>query len=207
MELPTFIQYRLLRELTTEYAGRELDFSTLQNALRVLNSGTGSSADLFGDVGFARDRDRLVLRRRAGGGPFRCPIELNRAYDFPTFSFASSLTEERQASESRGIEFVDGDKITGDICLRSWEKGDWFIPLGMKGKKKLSDFFVEQKIPRHEKEAIPVLTAGSDVVWVCGRRLDDRFRVTASTKRILKLEFMRKNAPDGSKTGEMELAL
>jgi tRNA(Ile)-lysidine synthase len=207
MELPTFLQYRLLRELICEYSGRELDFSTLQNALRILSSGTGGSADLFGDVGFARDRDRLILRKHAGGGPFRCPIEMNRSYDFPAFSFASSLIENRETSVDRGVECVDGDKLTGDICLRSWEKGDWFIPLGMKGKKKLSDFFIEQKIPRHEKESIPVLIAGANVVWVCGRRLDDRFKVTERTRRVFKLEFVRKNGPESPKTNELELVL
>jgi tRNA(Ile)-lysidine synthase len=132
---------------------------------------------------------------------------MNRSYDFPAFSFSSSLIEDRQTAADRGIECVDGDTLTGDICLRSWEKGDWFIPLGMKGKKKLSDFFIEQKIPRHEKESIPVLTAGTDVVWVCGRRLDDRFKVTERTRRVLKLEFVRKNGPESPKTNELELVL
>ena len=60
----------------------------------------------------------------------------------------------------------------------------------MNGRKKISDFFVDEKIPLHEKHRIPILlTAGGDVIWVCGMRLDDRFKITPATRRVLKLEF------------------
>jgi tRNA(Ile)-lysidine synthase len=60
----------------------------------------------------------------------------------------------------------------------------------MSGRKKISDFFVDEKIPLHEKRRIPILlTAGGEVIWVCGMRLDDRFKITPSTRRVLKLEY------------------
>ena len=57
----------------------------------------------------------------------------------------------------------------------------------MKGRKKLSDFFTDRKLSRREKETTPLLLAGSDVVWVIGSRIDDRFAVKPSTSRVLEL--------------------
>jgi len=67
--------------------------------------------------------------------------------------------------------------------------GDWFIPLGMDSRKKLSDFFIDRKIAVPDKKKIPILASGDSVVWICGLRLDARFRVTPSTVRLLKLSY------------------
>jgi tRNA(Ile)-lysidine synthase len=77
---------------------------------------------------------------------------------------------------------VDADKLAFPLKLRKWEKGDWFMPLGLKGKKKLSDFFVDQKFSLAEKEKTWLLVSGNDIVWVIGKRIDNRFRITAKTK-------------------------
>ena len=80
------------------------------------------------------------------------------------------------------IACVDADKLVFPLQLRKWEKGDWFMPLGLKGKKKLSDFFVDQKFSLAEKEKTWLLVSGNDIVWVIGKRIDNRFRITAKTK-------------------------
>ncbi|MDQ3046318.1 MAG: tRNA lysidine(34) synthetase TilS [Bacteroidota bacterium] len=80
---------------------------------------------------------------------------------------------------------IDKDKLEFPLHLRKWEKGDYFYPLGMKGKKKkLSDFFVDRKIPLPVKEKTWLLCSGDQIVWVVGQRLDERFKVTDSTTKI-----------------------
>ena len=86
---------------------------------------------------------------------------------------------------------LDYDKLLFPLQLRKWQAGDRFHPLGMKGSKLLSDFFVDQKMGTHQKEECQVLTTSDDrIVWVVGRRIDDRFKVTDETKTILVIRMM-----------------
>ncbi len=81
------------------------------------------------------------------------------------------------------IACLDEDKLKFPLVVRKWEKGDWFIPLGLKGKKKLSDFFIDQKISVADKEKTWLLVSGDDIVWVIGKRIDNRFRITSKTRK------------------------
>ena len=87
--------------------------------------------------------------------------------------------------------YMDADKVRFPLTLRRWQPGDWFIPFGMKGKKKLSDFFVDKRFSLKEKEDAWLLLSGDQVVWVVGERSDDRFQVTKTTKRVLVIEWNR----------------
>jgi len=81
--------------------------------------------------------------------------------------------------------FADADKLIFPVIIRTWQEGDRFMPIGMKNYKKLSDFFIDQKIPLPQKDSIPILINGNgDVVWVAGLRQDNRYKVTATTKKV-----------------------
>lgn len=73
------------------------------------------------------------------------------------------------------------------LKIRKWKQGDFFHPLGMNGKKKLSDFFIDRKIPVSEKENIYVLESDGKIVWVINHRIDDLFKVTCDTKKVFKV--------------------
>ncbi|MDR0667685.1 MAG: tRNA lysidine(34) synthetase TilS [Prevotellaceae bacterium] len=77
------------------------------------------------------------------------------------------------------------DKLQFPLRLRPWRAGDAFVPFGMKGRKKVSDFLIDEKMPRHRKASQYVLTSGADVVWLVGRRIDDRYRITPATAEAL----------------------
>ncbi|MDN3641480.1 tRNA lysidine(34) synthetase TilS [Lutimonas halocynthiae] len=80
----------------------------------------------------------------------------------------------------------DKNLLTYPLYVRKWEKGDYFYPIGMKGKKKLSKFFKDEKYSLLQKENIWLLCSGSDVIWVIGKRMDDRYKITDKTIHIIK---------------------
>jgi tRNA(Ile)-lysidine synthase len=89
------------------------------------------------------------------------------------------------------IAYLDYNKLKFPLEFRTWEKGDWFVPLGMKGKKKLSDFMIDKKIPLNLKNRIMVLLSDGNIAWVAGYRLDDRFKVQDDTKKVLKITYQK----------------
>ncbi|TYC14829.1 tRNA lysidine(34) synthetase TilS [Bizionia gelidisalsuginis] len=98
------------------------------------------------------------------------------------------ITEVASISEhNANTVFVDKDSLQFPLTVRAWENGDYFYPLGMQGKKKLSKFFKDEKLSVLEKERAELLCTNDDIVWVINKRLDNRFKVTENTTQILKI--------------------
>jgi tRNA(Ile)-lysidine synthase len=87
---------------------------------------------------------------------------------------------------------VDTDLLIYPLTVRGWQQSDYFYPLGMKVKKKLSDFFIGQKVPLHEKKQIPLLVNGNgDIIWIGGYRPDNRYKVSTKTKKVTIFELYK----------------
>ena len=85
------------------------------------------------------------------------------------------------------VALIDESKLQYPLRLRRWREGDTFIPFGMAGRKKVGDYLTDQKVPIVERKRQFVLVSGEEIVWVVGRRTDDRFRIGANTENILKV--------------------
>ena len=83
--------------------------------------------------------------------------------------------------------YVDAGRLQYPLVVRNFRPGDRFRPLGMEGHKKLKDFFIDLKVPSDMRATTPLLTSQGNIVWVCGFRIDDRFKVTSRTKKTLKI--------------------
>jgi tRNA(Ile)-lysidine synthase len=106
----------------------------------------------------------------------------------------SSIAKYKQSSENF-IATLDASRLEFPLLLRKWKQGDYFYPLGMKkpsgaiAKKKLSRFFTDLKLSLSEKEKIWVIESNRKIVWMVGKRLDDRFKVRENTSEIYRIQF------------------
>jgi tRNA(Ile)-lysidine synthase len=109
---------------------------------------------------------------------------------FSIFVSEPMRREELQPIPSRDSAFVDADRLGRELKIRPWKAGDSFLPLGMQHRKKLSDFFVDNKIPVWKKHSIPLIESAGEIVWVCGLRLDDRYKISPRTNSVVKFTFI-----------------
>ena len=105
---------------------------------------------------------------------------------------ASGLILERKAvtvnfkiPRDTSIACLDWEKLTLPLKIRPWQQGDWFKPLGMTQRKKLSDFLIDQKVPLNLKDRVQVVVSGDAIVWVVGYRIDNRFKISDQTTEVL----------------------
>lgn len=98
-------------------------------------------------------------------------------------------TESFVVSKNKQLVHFDADKLKFPLTIRHWSEGDSFIPFGMKHRKKLSDFFIDEKFSRFDKENCWLLTSENEIVWIIGHRTDNRFRIDDSTIHVIAFEI------------------
>lgn len=93
----------------------------------------------------------------------------------------------KMGATSENIAYIDKSLLNEPLIVRKYQKGDYFYPIGMHGKKKVSKYFKDEKLSLLEKETTWLLCNGNEIVWIIGRRLDNRYKVTENTQSILKI--------------------
>src|SRR6056297_3321886 len=139
-----------------------------------------------------KDRNELILEEisLARTKPFFIE-EATEYIEHPVYLTLDKIekTEDFIINTQKNIAQLDYDKLEFPLTIRKWKTGDYFMPLGMKNLKKVSDFFIDQKIPIPEKENVWIIESGNKNAWVAGLRIDERFKITDETTRILQLNL------------------
>lgn len=112
------------------------------------------------------------------------PIRLTISDKIPVQNCTLNFTKEDA--------YFDAEKIRFPLTIRKWEHGDWFVPFGMTGRKKLSDFFIDNKLSLDKKEEVYVLLSEEDIIWIPGYRTDNRYKITEETQSVIHMNH-RKN--------------
>ncbi len=139
-----------------------------------------------------KDRDQLILLKSTHKSFERYYLDRPENLSLLPFSMDVEVLERQELEKiptDRMIAAIDFDEIQFPLTIRHWTHGDYFYPLGMNQIKKLSDFFVDTKVPVPEKERAWILASGKKIVWIMGHRIDHRFRITNKTTRVLLLRF------------------
>ncbi|HEY4650051.1 MAG TPA: tRNA lysidine(34) synthetase TilS [Pontibacter sp.] len=141
-----------------------------------------------------KDRDQLVITPR-------------NLSSFGSITIAEGQTEAEAGNLHFSIKYVDAvnyklntkphvaaldaGQLKFPLKLRGWQEGDWFVPLGMNGKKKISDFLIDRKVPANLKSQTLVLVSDQSIAWVVNQRLDNRFKVTDKTQQVVEISLER----------------
>jgi len=195
--LPRALQRQLVRSAISQLLGRPKDIETehIEATLDLLKKPVGKTLNLPQGLAASTDYSNLILK--LGGTPV-CPLPvLEQGYlnipgetIFSGWRVVTSIVGETAPVRNNSfVAYFDLSKVSKRLLVRRRQPGDRFQPLGMKEFKKLQDFMVDAKIPRSWRERVPLVCSPEQILWVVGWRIDDRAKVTETTKRVLRIEF------------------
>ncbi|MGE8381748.1 MAG: tRNA lysidine(34) synthetase TilS, partial [Sphingobacterium sp.] len=132
------------------------------------------------------DRNELFIREKEFISSDEAIITSETStVEWKHYCFHAGVSTELTITNNKEIAKLDYDLLVFPLTIRSWKVGDSFYPLGMEGRKKLSDFFINKKISLFEKENIPIVVNGNgDILWLANYRMDNRYKITSNTKKV-----------------------
>jgi len=190
-----YIIYQILDRL--EIHRSFLSSRTIDRILKIAKERiSGKKISITSHAHVLVDHGQLVFRRYSES-QFEFPVQ--PGIDYPlkfgeNIFRAEVLKRDRFsgfATKDSNIEFIDADKIKGRLVIRNFRDGDRFRPLNFPGQKKVSNYFTDSKVPLHLRPEIPLLECDAGILWIIGYQIDDRFKITKNTERIMKLQIKR----------------
>jgi tRNA(Ile)-lysidine synthase len=183
-------QRLLLFKLLQEYGFNE---TTIDDLISVLNKHSGK---VFESAGFTLilDREKLILTKKNTVNAEQVSISnTDHTVNYGRYKLTLLHDDTPLIIKDNPLAVsVDADRLVYPLTVRAWQQSDSFYPLGMKTRKKLSDFFIGQKIPLHQKNEIPLLINGNgEIIWVGGYRPDERYKVNDNTKKVTIFELYK----------------
>jgi len=169
----------------------ELSSDNILSLVDLIVLQTGRSVHLKENIISTRERNELVVQRSNASRIEKNIHKIKVGQKIKVYGKIISISEVNRKmfkfSQDKSFEFISGDGLSNEFEIRKWKAGDKFQPIGMKGTKKISDFLSDEKVSSLGKKEHLVLTNSGRIVWVIGLRIDELFKLTTETKKILKL--------------------
>jgi len=197
--LPRALQRRVLRAAIAVLKGDELDLPLERiDAIAALavSGRTGSVVELPDGLVAELTYGELTIKRAAAkpdarAGEWTLPVPGQVSIPELGVEISAARSRARRPPSDPDMALLDAGSVASPLTVRTWRKGDRFTPLGVRGSVKLHDFFINAKVPRAERESVPIVTSGGAILWVAGHRIDDHYKVTGNTTRTIRLQQSR----------------
>ncbi|KKC28936.1 tRNA lysidine(34) synthetase TilS [Caldanaerobacter subterraneus] len=169
----------------------------MEEVLNLLDKPTSSKIDIHYEIEALKMYNNFVIRKKKTKekAKFKEVIKIPGVTTIEGIgkfkAYVVDISQVDDFNKGEYIKFFDYDKIKGEIVVKSREDGDRFSPLGMRGTKKLKEFFIDEKIPREERDYIPLVAIGKEIVWVVGYRMSEKFKVDKNTSKVLVIEYTK----------------
>lgn len=167
-----------------------INYNNIDDLNRLLEKAPGSRIYLQDNLEAVKERNEiLIYRRKTEAENKNLEIKPGGSVKISGRKFSINLCKNipDKFLQDRNIEYINGDTIKGNFKIRRWQKGDRFQPLGFKGTKKISDFLTEQKVNSSEKKKQLLLTNDGKIVWVIGKRMDERYKIVKNVQKVYEL--------------------
>lgn len=181
----------ILRELGCPL--KDITARHIDSVLELLGKGTGKEVNLpygmtagieYGRLIFSRGKEAYAMPDSIAG-PERSGERAAARLDFQVFP----RQNQQEIPKNQYTKWFDYDKIKNSPCVRTRRQGDYLTVNSEGGRKKLNRIFIDEKIPAEMRDRLPVVAVGSEILWIPGGRMNEKYKITSTTGRVLELHY------------------
>jgi tRNA(Ile)-lysidine synthase len=190
----TYLQGEIISHLLKKnFEISQVNFIQIDRIIALKNAETGSIVEINKFITCYKDRNYLLFTKN------KIPLKVDEIIEKISTTIINNYTiklEEVKLNQVKftddgNVEYFDYDKLPLTLKIRSWNEGDTFQPLGMEGTKKISDFLIDKKVSNFDKNFIYVLSTNTDIVWVIGYQINEKYKLTKETKRVIRATLIK----------------
>lgn len=195
-QLHPAMQKRLLRKAVETIAGtlNGFEYKHIQGIIELLHKTTGAAIELPKGLKAYISYENLIIGKKIENTDKKCYYKLNYNNDIFINEINANINiklinrnELSSVPKSFSTVYIDADRITNGLVIRSREQGDIFSPIGMKGSKKLKDYFIDKKIPKEARDNVLLLADGNEIIWILGSIISEKYKITSKTQKVIVL--------------------
>lgn len=197
LKYPEIIRKYAVRNAVEKLAGKRKDISLIhvRAVLELFELRTGASVKLPYNLEAAKTYEGIIIRKKNPENPdresreYQLPLNGSLACSLGNFETKIFSWSDQKICEKKYTKWLDYDRIKYDISVRTRKTGDYLTVNSQGHRKKLTRCMIDEKIPCEQRDKIPLITEGSQVLWIVGGRMNERYKITSETKNVLEIKY------------------